>query len=46
MEENIKIAVRVNSIRYFDSREEAREYARKLLEAGLTYLKIEDKDDC
>jgi len=39
-----KIIVKADSQKYFDDQEKARKYAIKLLEAGLTYLKIEDDD--
>lgn len=41
-----KVAVIAESTRYFESQEEARAYAIKLLEAGLTFLEIINKEDC
>ena len=46
MADNKKIVVRANSSKYFQDQEEAREYAIKLLQAGLTYLEVTDKEDC
>jgi len=46
MVEKDQTAVKANSTKYFNTQEEAREYAIKLLEAGLTFITITDKDDC
>lgn len=46
MENKEKVAVKAHSTKHFDDAERAREYAIKLLEAGLTFLTIEDENDC
>ena len=40
-----RIAVKVDSTKYFSNAEDATDYAIKLLEAGLTYLEITE-DNC
>lgn len=46
MIDNNKVTVNAASEMHFDNRKEAREYAIKLLEAGLTFLEIKKDTDC
>lgn len=39
-----KTTVKADSTKYFDDQNEAREYAIKLLEAGLTFIKITEEE--
>lgn len=40
-----RIVVRTNNRKYFDNAGQARMYAIRLLEAGLTYLEIDEVDE-
>ena len=46
MADDKKTVVKANSNKYFKTQEEAREYAIKLLQAGLTYLEVTEEVDC